>query len=313
MTRGEDSGAYLPGPLDELVPGLRTRVDRLTPLAVHPKVVRALREDGSYSLVFASFAPAASLRAFHAALKPVVEAALLVELCRPARELREQRERLSTLEFLTFAESSFDLAPALQPFGFTRAELHTRESAKPLALMRREAQLVDGVLPEEPLSRYTARVSHASKVDGQALQADLLTRAHSVFGEQPGALARVLAEGLASHATIEPTRAGIEAVESALVQRDPYVVRFMPPLAFQGLCDLIAVAAHNTWGREVEWGVCEPDEESGLAPPPVLRVTRDGESFHVPLGEHVLRWCVMPLSPGEDVPTLGAWAEHEFT
>jgi hypothetical protein len=145
------------------------------------------------------------------------------------------------------------------------------------------------------------------------VHASLLAHTHGVFGEEPGRLARALAEALREHAHIEPTRAGIEAVESALVQQDPFVVRFMPPLAFQGLCDLIAVAAHSTWGREVEWGVCEPDPDTGLAPPPVLRVTRDGESFHVPLGEHVLRWCVMPLSPGESVPTLGAWAEHEFT
>ena len=313
MTRGEDSGAYVPGPLDELVPGLRTRADRLKAMAVHPKVVRAIREDGSYSLVFASFASAANLRAFHGALKPLVEAALLVELCRPARELREQSARLTTLEFLVFAESTFDLTPALRPFGFARAELHTHESAKPLALMRREAQLVEGTLPDEPLARFSARVSHASKVDAKAVHAELLARVNSVFGEQPGALARALAESLQGQGQIEPTRAGIEAVESALVQQDPFVVRFVPPLAFQGLCDLVAVAAHGTWGREVEWGVCEPDPDTGLAPPPVLRVTRDGESFHVPLGEHVLRWCVMPLSPGESVPTLGAWAEHEFT
>jgi hypothetical protein len=58
--------------------------------------------------------------------------------------------------------------------------------------------------------------------------------------------------------------------------------------------------------------VCEPDPETGLSPPPVLRVQRAGDTFHVPLAEHVLRWCVMPVRPDEGVPTLGAWAEHEF-
>jgi hypothetical protein len=26
----------------------------------------------------------------------------------------------------------------------------------------------------------------------------------------------------------------------------------------------------------------------------------------------VLRWCVMPMRAGEEIPSLGAWAEHEF-
>jgi hypothetical protein len=313
MTSAEDSEAFVPGPLDELVPGLRARADRLKPMAVHPKVVRALREDGTYSLVFASFAPPASARALHAALKPLVEAALLVELCRPARELREGTSKLSTLELLCFAQASFDMRPALSPFGFVESDLKARDAQKPLALMRREVQLLDGTIGDEPIARFSAPVSHASKVDAQALHTQLLARINSVFGEEPGVLARMLGEALGAHAVVEPTRPGIEAVEALLVQDLPYAVRFMPPLAFQGLCDLVAVAAHSTWGREVEWGVCEPDPESGLAPPPVLRVTRDDETFHVPLGEHVLRWCVMPLSPGESVPTLGAWAEHEFT
>ncbi|HEX5659511.1 MAG TPA: hypothetical protein VFX59_20085, partial [Polyangiales bacterium] len=74
-----------------------------------------------------------------------------------------------------------------------------------------------------------------------------------------------------------------------------------------------AVAATVTFARPVQWGVCEPDPDTQLAPPPVLLVERDGEAFHVPLGEHVLRWCVMPTVLGEEIPTLGAWAEHEFT
>ena len=114
---------------------------------------------------------------------------------------------------------------------------------------------------------------------------------------------------------VEPTRAGIERLESILVQDTTDVIRWMDPSCFQALCDLIAVAAHNTWGANVEWAVCEPDADTGLAPPPLVRVYkhRDRSSGHVPLGEHILRWCMMPQRAGEDIPTLGAWAEHEFT
>jgi hypothetical protein len=109
-----------------------------------------------------------------------------------------------------------------------------------------------------------------------------------------------------------PTRAGIECLEAIVVQTGAGVIRWIEPLIFQALCDLIAVMAASQPGLDVEWGVCDPDPESGLSPPPVLRVQRDGDAFHVPLAEHVLRWCVMPVAPGESVPTLGAWAEHEF-
>jgi hypothetical protein len=127
-------------------------------------------------------------------------------------------------------------------------------------------------------------------------------------------LARLAADQLTllGHPGVEPTRAGIERLEQVVVQRSAGVIRWIDPLLFQALCDLLAVAASGTYGRQVEWGVCEPDEETKLAPPPLIRVAGKRDSFHVPLGEHVLRWCVMPSAHGEEIPSLGAWAEHEF-
>src|SRR5262245_33885160 len=119
----DDSPAFIPGPLDELVPGLRTKGERLPALPVHPRVVRAQREDGSYALVMVSFAPPASVRAFHAALKPLVEATLLVELSRPPSAVKADAARLGSLELFVFYEPSFELAPALVPFAFERADL----------------------------------------------------------------------------------------------------------------------------------------------------------------------------------------------
>jgi hypothetical protein len=312
MTSPEDSG-YVPGPLDELVPGLRKRGDRFAPLPVHPRVVRAVRDDGSTSLVLVSAAPPQNVRAFHAALKPLVEAALLVELARPPSALVDDAARLTSLELFTFYTPGKELEPALTPFGFERADVAHPAASKALALVRSEVQKVDGLAGAEPLCRFTARISQSSAAE--AIEARLRGRKDaSVFGEQPGLPARALAESAAElgFAGIEPTRAGIETLERVVLQTSPGVLRMIPPLVFQGLCDLIAVAAHATWGTTIEWGVCEPDEQ-GIAPPPLLRGSRGEDAWHVPVGEHVLRWCVMPLSPGEDVPTLGAWAEHEFT
>lgn len=314
----EDEDGFTPGPLDELVPGLRKRAERLPALPVHPRVVHARSPLGERSIVLASFAPAANVRALHAALKRVIEATLLAELSRPASELRGDQDEgaLAALELYTFVPHPFPATPALAPFALFDAPLDHPRAHRALALLRREAQLVDATLPEEPHARAAAELVAAPHPLAAPLAQALRARGpQGPWGSAPGALARASATELAQlgHGGVEPTRAGIERLEAVVSQRTPGVIRWLDPLLFQALCDLIAVAASTTYAREVEWGVCEPDEDTGLAPPPLIRVAGKRDSFHVPLGEHVLRWCVMPSAHGEEIPSLGAWTEHEFT
>lgn len=312
----DDSNDYVPGPLDELVPGLRQKTERLKALPVHPRIVHARSPGGDRTIVLASFAAPASARAFHAALKPLVEAALLAELSRPAGELIEDDSRLSGLELYTFAESPLALAPALSPFALEQASLDHPSVHAALALLRHEARRVDPAPPDEASARYTAPLLRAAHPLAAPLARKLRDAApHDPWGARPGVLARMCADQLAAlgYPGVEPTREGIERLEAVVVPSGHGALRWIEPLLFQALCDLVAVAATVTFARPVQWGVCEPDPDTQLAPPPVLLVERDGESFHVPLGEHVLRWCVMPSALGEQIPTLGAWAEHEFT
>jgi hypothetical protein len=312
----DDSDSYLPGPLDDLVPGLRQKTERLPALPVHPRVVHARAQGGDRTIVLASFAAPASLRAFHAGLKPLIEAALLAELSRPASELVEDDSRLSGLELYTFTGASFALLPALTPFALEPASLDHPNAHLALALLRHEARRVDPAPPDEASARYVAPLARSAHPLAAPLARKLRDAApKEAWGVSPGVLARMCADQLAAlgYAGVEPTRAGIERLEAVIVPAAHGTLRWVEPLLFQALCDLVAVAATVTFGRPVQWGVCEPDPDSQLSPPPVLLVERDGESFHVPLGEHVLRWCVMPSALGEQIPTLGAWAEHEFT
>lgn len=315
MSHDERNAAYVPGPLDELVPGLRKKLDKLPALPVHPRVVRAPGHDGSHGVVLLSFRPAQNVRALHAALKPMIEAALLSELCAPANELSEHYSALKHVTLICFADHGFDIGPALTPFGFAPVELITAESAHVLALARREARTLADSVADEPVAAYRVQVATSGHALAGRLHRALLDHApRGAFGREPGLLARTAADWLATQADFDgvgPTREGIEQLESVLVQRALHQIRWIEPLSFQALCDLVGVLAAAPGHLGVEWGVSEPDE-SGIAPPPVLRVTRADETFHVPLGEHVLRWCIMPLSRGEDVPSLGAWAEHEF-
>jgi hypothetical protein len=320
MSEQEHEAAFLPGPLDELVPGLRKKLDRLPPLPVHPRIVRARNHDASHGIVLLSFRAAPNARAFHAALKPMVEAALLSELCAPANTLAEHYSELKHLTLLCFADHALDLGAALSPFGFVPVELDPSASAHMLALARREARTLSEPVPDEPVAVFRAPVVSSADPLARRLHEALLEYApREPWGRKPGLLARTVADWLATQAGFEgvaPTRVGIERLESLIVHREPDQIRWIEPLAFQALCDLVAVLASAPKGPDaahlgVEWGVCEADAD-GIAPPPVLRVTRADETFHVPLGEHVLRWCVMPVRAREDVPSLGAWAEHEF-
>jgi hypothetical protein len=315
MTLDDGNGAYVPGPLDELFPGLRRKLDKLPALPVHPRVVRLRRADGTRAIVMLSFGAAQGARALHAALKPMVEAALLSELGAPPAALAEDAAPLSELTLLLYAPQPFDLAPVLAPFAFEPVA-PAAEHAQALALARREALALAQPVADEPHAVYRARVVRAAHPLAGALHDALLGAApQAAWGREPGRLARSAADWLATQGIpdVAPTRAGIERLESIVVQPQSGLIRWMEPLIFQALCDLVAIMAAAQPGLDVAWGVCEADPESGLPPPPVLRVQRGADTFHVPLGEHVLRWCVMPVQPGESVPTLGAWAEHEFT
>ncbi len=310
----EQGGSFIPGPLDELVPGLRVRAERLPALVAHPRVSRVTDDENREVIVLASFATIDSARALHQAWKPIIEAALLSVLSQPQGP---ETTGPHALDLYTFAPFSFDPAPAFLLFGFTPLAIDG-DARRALALLRREALLLDGAVSDEPWCRFRATL--AQPVSELVVQASARLRAEAKstpWGTEPGALARRLAVILneLGCSGVEPTRAGIERLESVLVQDTPHVIRWIDPLCFQALCDLVAVAAHNTWGANVEWAVCEPDADTRLAPPPLIRVYkhRDRSSGHVPLGEHILRWCMMPRRAGEDIPTLGAWAEHEFT
>ncbi len=312
----DDSDNFVPGPLDDLVPGLRQKTERIKALPVHPRVVHARANNGDRTIVLASFAAPASLRAFHAGVKPLLEAALLAELSRPANELVEDDSQLAGLELYTFVDAPFALEQALSPFALERASLDHPSAHAALALLRHEARRVDPAPPDEASARFVAPFARAGHALATPLTRKLRDAApKEAWGTQPGILARMCADTLAAlgYPGVEPTREGIERLEAVVIPQAHGALRWIDPLLFQALCDLVAVAATVTFGRPVQWGVCEPDPDTQLAPPPVLLVERDGESFHVPLGEHVLRWCVMPSALGEQIPTLGAWAEHEFT
>ena len=133
------------------------------------------------------------------------------------------------------------------------------------------------------------------------------------FGVRPGALYAHLAALTPQHLglTLTPTCEGLAALEHELMSLAPGPIRLIPPAIFQALCDFVAVIAAREFQRRVEWAPSDPDE-LGLCPPPLVRAHLDGAWVHIPLGLHLLRWCVMPVQPGEVVPPLCDWVLDQF-
>jgi hypothetical protein len=304
------------GPLGELFPSLRAPVEELPRAPLHPRVLLSEEPEGK-ALVLVCWEDPGGVEHLHAALRQRIEAALLAELCRPPAELREDGRRPRALRLLSFAPLAGDVEPALRPFALTPAALGDAALALSLAHVRGEAPRAQREAPEAAEAVWEARIAPPPGERGATLdrlEDALLSRlGDQVWGERPGAFYAALADAASALGLpeIPPTSEGLDALEGLAIQYTPGVIRAIPPLVFQALCDTVGVVASREFGHRVEWAPSEPDE-SGAAPPPLLRVSMPDGYVHIPLGLHLLRWCVMPVRAGEVVPAVSEWVLDQF-
>lgn len=301
------------GPLDELFDPLRAPGE---PVPYAPVHARVLEQDATdhHAWVLAVWEDPGGPQALHRALAQRIEATLLAELSRPVAELRDRAALFEAVRLLVFPELE-DVAAAVRAFGLTPVEDASPSAGwiQALAHLRHEAQVVGADVADEPSSRWEAPISHLEVAE--QLERTLIERTpEESWGESPGSPLARLSTAMKQAGLGTPTAdlAGLRQVEQAVVQRQPGPIRWIPPLVFQALCDLAAVAGAGVSKRPVQWALCEPPEEGGLVPPPLVRVETPDGWAHVPLGLEVLRWCVMPLQPGEQVPSLAEWVADVF-
>lgn len=285
-------------PLDALVPGLGPAIEG-------PRVL-GLATPRGYEWALALTHDPGSDRAAHHEAAHLVEGTLLAALCQPPGDEASLNREIVALRLFVFADVPGDLGRAFRAFGLERADVDLAEWREPFEHLtsRGDAQ---------PVSSWSARVDARGSAIGaelSALQLRLMSRISGVWGSAPGEYAAALLSALSagSGEKLGPDLASLERVEDAIVSRRSGVIRWIPPLVFQALCDLVGVVAVRELGATLEWSVSEL-EEDGTAPPPVFRVA--GET-HLPIALHLLRWCVMPLQVGEEVPRLSAWLRAEL-
>lgn len=295
-------------PLAELFPTLG-RVGE-TPLEpIHPRVFETDAGIGR-AMVFVSYAPLDDVREFHRLMRLRVEAALLAELSTLPYLVFEKP--LRALHLHLFEEPAFDPLPALKAFGF---EPYTPgdESRDELARLRAEAQRVGRSFDDLPARSYRAvAADHALEMIDRELR-HLLDK--EVFGERPGAMIAKLSGVMMRRRDLpafEADAASLDRLEAALFPRAFGQLRMIPPAIFQAFADGVAVTAHRTHGAHVEWAEVHRDEEA-LPDPPLVRARRGEEDWvHLPLGLHLIRWCVMPREADEEIPSVSEWLRDQF-
>jgi len=278
---------------------------------VHPGVLEIPDAPG-FALVLAAWDRGESASVLHAALRDVVEAALVGELARAPDDLADfPGRRLASLRLMSMEP----LPPeALEAFAF-REEAPKDDTWRDATMhLRGEAQAL-GKGDVEPVEHWRVKAAMPDHADvllalERAVAAGLKGE---VFGSKPGAFFACLNEALDAQGqpALPPRIDSLDVLENLLVTREANVVRWIPPLLFQCLCDAVAVVASMELGRTLQWALSTPDDE-GFAPPPLIRA-RDADGWaHVPVGEHLMRWCVVPLREGEDVPKISDWVLHQF-
>ena len=249
--------------------------------------------------------------ALHQALKSRMEATLLQELSRPASSfLQEGRKRFEYIWLVAFSRLA-NPAEAIRAFGF-RPVSFRNEMQPAIAHVRQEAARVDRALPNDVAEVFEAAIARQPAIE--PLEDALLEHTgDEVWGERPGKCFERLAN--ATHGfglpDLDGDWHGLRQLERFAVPPSREVVRWIPPMVFQGMADLIGVLAHRQ-GLKVDWAMCEPDEH-GVAPPALLRLANSsGNAVHLPVGLELLRWCVMPARHGETIPSVADWAADVF-
>lgn len=304
-------------PLDALVPELTRQALNLPKEALHPRVLELGPSEGD-AWVLAMWGDPGSLERTHEQVRKLLEATLLASITRAA-DTGEALDRVpNTVQLLVFCPTPPYLARALKAFGF-RLDQGAPFAGEKLEALRQEGIQTGWDVPARPSSVWLATISQpATNGDNELVAIHKRLRElinDDCWGNTPGAFSRCAANLLRIEhdIEIEPTLQGLDTLEDLLAQRKVIgSIRWIPAALFQALADFIGVIVQNVFDHKVEWALCEP-EEDGYGPPPLFRITTpEKNETHLAIGLHLLRWSVMPILPGEDLPRLSAWLESEF-
>ncbi|MFP4596829.1 MAG: hypothetical protein ACLFVJ_01170 [Persicimonas sp.] len=272
--------------------------------AIHPRILEVELEHHREWAMACWFDPGpAGLRG---QLEQMLRATFLAELSqKPSIALAERYfKAVQVLVFDELADSSRDV---ITEFGFEPTSFVPDEYVERMSTWKKEARDAGVAIASSPESVFKAGIERPdmpiwnklAEIEGR--MTDKLDG--EVFGESPGGPSKLMATFLRQHFNVEitPDQRGLQSLELLLVQETPGVCRWMPPVLFQAFCDFVGVVLQAEHGLTVQWALSTPDE-TGISPPPMLRVQQRGSYRHIPIGRLLVDWCVMPRDSND--PTV---------
>lgn len=289
------------GPLDELFEW-RGAPEAKRSAPIHESVLE-LPEDGGFAFVSILWNSFGSPAMLHAAMREHLEAVFLGELSVEPHEDLPAYVPLKAAELWSTTQQD-QMDDALRAFGLM--EIPAEFPSQALAKVRGAASHRGLDSYDAPRSRW--RVDALSTDAALQFEAHLRTMELSPFGHTPGELFAALnsAREKTGRQPLPPKVASFAVLEEELIPEQNDVLRWIPPIAFQALCDAVAVCVVKDLDKVTQWA----PSEDGAAP--VIRFRSGSGWAHVPLARDLLRWCVMPTAEGERVPPLTAWIQDRF-
>ncbi|RDV39468.1 hypothetical protein DV096_02540 [Bradymonadaceae bacterium TMQ3] len=226
----------------------------------------------------------------------------------PPASYLEQVEEAEVLSFdvACYAELSESDEAGMQALGFRRVpEALDAEQLERLSVFRNEARRSGGASVSDPQSLWRLNFSRPNgMLEGmikRACVASAKRQGGQVFGDRPGWPSKWLVEELSRAMQLElgPNVDGLERICALLIDTSPGELGWVEPVAFQAICDLLAVVLQASGRGQVEWASSPMDALSGLAPPPMARIRRAGSWRALELGRDVASTLLLPFERRE--------------
>lgn len=313
-------------PLDALFPELRAAAPNDTPDAptepvpqgelpvLYPKVLEVELEEWQ-EWTFALWRQPETSLELEEALTEMLEATLLMECSRPPGWGGIEERHIKGIHLFAFAALSGEDEAVLARCGFARVAWDPERYANRMQAWKNEGKTLGASAPDAPMSLWWSEFGTPDPELARALTSiheAMATRlGTTLWGAQPGVPSHMMAGLLERHFQLscKPDVESLHALDMLLVERTPGVIRWMPPMIFQGLCDFVGVLLMAKRRREVRWGACESDREGGHLPP-LLRFASKKGPLDINVGLALVRAIIMPIAQAEDAPLLRDWFEQ---
>lgn len=268
-----------------------------------------LNADGHRRWAAAVWAWPAEIEVFFGELQALLKGTLVLEWIQPSRGGDSVPPGFQSFDLIAYQSLGTEslIARELERRGFERVMTYgvSPEMLERLTVFQNEARRHGIEQVEDPKVLYRLQVHRASgelaaRV-GRACRRTERTLRGEVWGEKPGLFSKAFCDALRQEVQVEipPNESGL-ATFSDLVVEESEGITWVEPMVFQALADFLGVVLQHRADVEVQWSLCEVDEQTGLAPPPLFRVRRRQRRWQVvPIGLKLVDQISLPRGEQE--------------